>query len=103
MLGNGRTRLVCSDEDKQRTGNIRGKMKKKVWINQGDIVLVSLRGFQDDKCDIIHKYNSDEVKTLKTEGEIIGAVAQVTEAEGFVSFPSPLHRECFFISLLTII
>jgi initiation factor 1A len=24
-----------------------GKMRKKVWCNQGDIVLVSLRDFQD--------------------------------------------------------
>lgn len=27
-------------------------------ISQGDIVLVGLRDFQDDKADIIHKYNA---------------------------------------------
>jgi initiation factor 1A len=27
-----------------------------VWINQGDIILVSLRDFQDDKADVIQKY-----------------------------------------------
>ena len=32
----------------------------------GDIVLVSLRDFQDAKGDIIMKYNSDEAKNLKT-------------------------------------
>lgn len=26
-----------------------------VWVSAGDIVLVGLRDFQDDKCDIIHK------------------------------------------------
>lgn len=33
-----------------------------VWINQGDIVLISLRDFQDDKADVIVKYTSDEVR-----------------------------------------
>ena len=27
-----------------------------VWINQGDIILLSLREFQDDKADVIQKY-----------------------------------------------
>ena len=31
-----------------------------------DIVLVSLRDFQDEKGDIILKYNSEEAKNLKT-------------------------------------
>lgn len=33
-----------------------------VWINQGDIVLLSLRDFQDDKADVIVKYTSDEAR-----------------------------------------
>merc|ERR1711977_26234 len=39
---------MCFDGEK-RLGHIRGKMRKKVWINQGDIVLLSLRDFQDGK------------------------------------------------------
>lgn len=45
-------------------------MQKKVWINQGDIVLVSLREYQDDKGDVIYKYNADEARQLKQEGEL---------------------------------
>ena len=45
-------------------------MRKKVWINQGDIVLVSIREFQPDKCDVILKYHPDEARTLKTMGEL---------------------------------
>lgn len=33
-----------------------------MWINQGDIVLLSLRDFQDDKADVIVKYTSDEAR-----------------------------------------
>lgn len=60
MLGNGRVEAQCFDGTK-RLAHIRGKMRKKVWINQGDIVLLSLRDFQDDKADVIVKYTPDEV------------------------------------------
>ena len=61
MLGNGRVEAQCFDGTK-RLAHIRGKMRKKVWINQGDIVLLSLRDFQDDKADVIVKYTPDEVR-----------------------------------------
>lgn len=69
MLGNGRCDVQCFDGTK-RLCHIRGKMRKKVWVMMGDIVLVSLRDFQDEKGDIILKYNSDEAKNLKTYGEL---------------------------------
>ena len=43
---------------------------KKVWINAGDIILISLRDFQDGKADVIMKYNSDEARELKSYGEL---------------------------------
>jgi hypothetical protein len=36
--------------------------RPQVWINQGDIVLLSLRDFQDDKADVIVKYTADEAR-----------------------------------------
>jgi translation initiation factor 1A len=33
-----------------------------VWINQGDIILLSLREFQDGKADVIVKYTADEAR-----------------------------------------
>merc|ERR1712032_1585718 len=69
MLGNGRCDVLCFDGTK-RLCHIRGKMRKKVWVNQGDIVLVSLRDFQDEKGDIITKYTSEEARNLKTYGEL---------------------------------
>ena len=48
MLGNGRLEAYCFD-GKQRQCHIRGKMRKKVWVGAGDIILVSLRDYQDDK------------------------------------------------------
>jgi initiation factor 1A len=61
MLGNGRLQAQCFDGE-TRLAHIRGKMRKKVWINQGDIILISLRDFQDDKADVIVKYTVEEVR-----------------------------------------
>lgn len=69
MLGDGRLEIICFD-GKTRLGHIRGKIHKRVWISPGDILLVALRDFQDDKADIINKYSADEVRQLKTLGEI---------------------------------
>lgn len=69
MLGNGHCECKCYD-DVVRMGNIRGKMRRRVWISVGDIVLCGLRDYQDEKVDIIHKYSADEVHNLRTMGEI---------------------------------
>ncbi|EGW32708.1 uncharacterized protein SPAPADRAFT_136718 [Spathaspora passalidarum NRRL Y-27907] len=81
MLGNGRIEVSCFDGNK-RMGHIRGKLRKKVWMGQGDIILVSLRDFQDDQCDVVHKYNSDEARTLKNMGEL-PETAKINETDTF--------------------
>ena len=45
MLGNGRLEAMCFDGTK-RLCHIRGKLRKKVWINQSDIILIGLRDYQ---------------------------------------------------------
>jgi len=63
VLGNCRFRLMCWDK-KERLGILRGKMKKRQWVQRGELVLASLREFQDDKCEIIQKYTGDQAKVL---------------------------------------
>lgn len=81
MLGNGRLEAQCFDGVK-RLAHIRGAMRKKVWINQGDIILVSLREYQDDKADVIQRYNPDEARQLKQYGELPDTT-KVNENEAF--------------------
>mmetsp|Transcript_22877 Transcript_22877/g.54141 ORF Transcript_22877/g.54141 Transcript_22877/m.54141 type:complete len:147 (-) Transcript_22877:1838-2278(-) len=69
MLGNGRCDAYCFDGVK-RLCHIRGKMRKRVWVNVGDIVLVGLRDFQDKKGDIIQKYYFEEARILRAYGEL---------------------------------
>ena len=42
-------------------------MRKRAWINLTDIVLVSVREFDEDKVDILHKYNNEDLYRLKGE------------------------------------
>lgn len=71
ILGGCRVEAKCFD-GKTRVAHIRGAMtrKIKVWILMDDVILVGLRDFQDDKADVIAKYELDEVRKLKKLGEI---------------------------------
>ncbi|XP_035904303.1 eukaryotic translation initiation factor 1A, X-chromosomal [Anopheles stephensi] len=82
MLGNGRLEAMCFDGVK-RLCHIRGKLRKKVWINQGDIILIGLRDYQDSKADVILKYTPDEARNLKTYGEFPESV-RINETVTFV-------------------
>lgn len=53
-----------------------------VWINQGDIILLSLREYQDEKADVLLKYNPDEARSLKQAGELPDTT-KINEVETF--------------------
>lgn len=84
MLGDRQAQVYCNDNI-ERICKIRGKLRKKVWIATGDIILLSLRVFSsidDDsesdediakavpssaamKGDILAKYDPDVYSKLK--------------------------------------
>jgi translation initiation factor 1A len=69
ILGNCRVEAFCFD-GATRIAHVRGKFRKKVWINRDDIILVGLRDYQDTKCDVIHKFTAEEARRLKAKGEL---------------------------------
>uniref|UniRef100_A0A8C8DP70 Eukaryotic translation initiation factor 4C n=1 Tax=Oryzias sinensis TaxID=183150 RepID=A0A8C8DP70_9TELE len=58
MLGNGRLEAMCFDGTK-RLCHIRGKLRKKVWINTSDIILVGLRDYQVKQNALVSLWSSD--------------------------------------------
>ena len=66
--GSGRYNLFCFDGT-ERLGICAGNIKRKVRLTLDDIVLVSLWDFQDSKCSIVHKYETDEILKLKNQNE----------------------------------
>jgi len=81
VLGNCRVECYCFDS-KVRLCHVRGKFKKRVWINKDDFVLVGLRDYQDDKADVIHKYTTEEARLLRSWGEIPADKASFDEEGG---------------------
>lgn len=69
-LGDGRFEVLCFGDGVTRSAHVRGKLWKRVWVNQGDLVLVCLRAFQDQKTDIVHKFSTDEERVLQNAGEL---------------------------------
>lgn len=92
MLGNGRLEAQCIDGTK-RLCHIRGKMRKKVWVNQGDIILVGLRDYQDAKGDVILKYMADEARSLKQYGELPENI-RVNDTDAMMEGEENENAEC---------
>ena len=68
MLGFDRVQVKCQDGH-TRVARIRGKMKRRTWIREGDIVLVSPWDFQgDERGEIFWRYTSNQVDRLRREG-----------------------------------
>ena len=69
-LGASRMRVRCLDA-KTRICRIPGRLKRKLWVREGDLVLVEpweLGG--DEKGDIIFKYRPTQIDYLKKSGQL---------------------------------
>ena len=69
--GNGRFDIIQSNGNKLM-GVIRGKDRKRMWINKDDIVLIGIWECQtnDDKCSILYKYEEHDISKLIEKKEI---------------------------------
>ncbi len=69
LLGASRIKVMCAD-GKSRLGRIPGKLKKRMWIREGDLVVVRPWSFQDEKADILHRYTKTEASYLSRRGVV---------------------------------
>jgi len=69
IYGQERMGVFCED-GKHRVGRIRGKIKKRVWIRKGDLVIVNPWEFETEikdkkeKCEISWRYLKHEVSWI---------------------------------------
>ena len=64
LLGASKIRVMCAD-GKSRIGRIPGKLKKRMWIREGDLLIIrpwELGG--DEKADIIFRYTRTQATSL---------------------------------------
>ena len=63
LLGGSRIKVLCAD-GKARMARIPGKMKKRMWIRIGDLVIIKPWEFQEDKADVIWRYTKTQAISL---------------------------------------
>ena len=67
-LGASRMKINCFDGF-ARICRIPGRLKRKLWVREGDIVLVEPWEYgENDKGDIIFKYKPNQIDWLKSHG-----------------------------------
>jgi|TARA_B100002003_G_C14036211_1_gene499341 translation initiation factor 1A len=67
-LAASRLRVRCLD-GKSRICRIPGRLKRRLWVRENDIVIVEPWEFSgDEKGDIIFKYSKSQVEFLRTKG-----------------------------------
>ncbi|MFX0056857.1 MAG: translation initiation factor eIF-1A [Candidatus Hodarchaeota archaeon] len=75
IYGNDRMGVFCED-GKHRIGRIRGKIKKRVWIRKGDLVVVNPWEFETEtpdqagKCEITWRYTRAEISWLERKNRV---------------------------------
>jgi translation initiation factor 1A len=68
IMGHGKLKVRCADGNIRMT-RIPGKMKKRIWIREGDVILVKPWDFQsDEKADVIWRYTKTESNWLERKG-----------------------------------
>lgn len=78
-LGASRMRVRCLDGN-TRVCRIPGRLKRKLWVNEGDILLVEPWEFSgNEKGDIIFKYKKTQVDWLKRKGYLKDLMAEAEE------------------------
>jgi len=68
-LGANRLKVRCFD-GKERMARIPGKMKKRIWIRENDVVIVVPWDFQDEKADVVWRYTRPQADYLERKGYI---------------------------------
>lgn len=71
LVGGDNIIVRCTD-GKVRTCRIRGKIKRRMWIRDNDLVLIAPWDFQTDKADIIWRYISAHAEKIKADGHLAG-------------------------------
>jgi len=66
-LGASRMRVKCLD-GKTRICRIPGRLKRKLWVREGDLLLIEKWEFEGDtKGDVIFKYRASQIDWLKRQ------------------------------------
>ena len=64
--GGSRLQVICED----RMGRIPGKLRRRMWVRENDLLIVVPWSFQDSKADVKFRYTPTQTANLKRRGKI---------------------------------
>jgi len=67
ILGGRRVSVLCADGE-TRMARIPGKMRRRQWVREGDLIIVWPWDFQDAKADVKHRYSKTQSMYLSRKG-----------------------------------
>ena len=62
--GGSRLQLICEDGER-RMGRIPGKLRRRMWVRENDLLIVVPWSFQDSKADVKFRYTPTQTSNLK--------------------------------------
>jgi translation initiation factor 1A len=71
LVGGDNIIVKCTD-GRVRTCRIRGKIKRRMWIRDNDVVLIAPWDFQSGKADIVWRYIRAHADKLEQDGYLVG-------------------------------
>ena len=67
--GGSRLQIICEDGIR-RMGRIPGKLRRRMWGRENDLLIVVPWSFQDSKADVKFRYTPTQTANLKRRGKI---------------------------------
>ena len=104
ILGGRRVRAVCEDGD-SRLARIPGKMRRRQWVREGDLIVVQPWDFQDEKANVVMRYTKTQSLYLSRKGvlpdivdlfgmsEDISEVTETSEEVETIEYEDESERE----------
>ena len=83
ILGGRRVRAICEDGE-TRLSRIPGKMRRRQWVREGELIVLQPWEFQDDKANVTMRYTKTQSLYLSRKGvlpEIVDAFGMAQESE----------------------
>ena|SRR3989344_838711 len=65
--GGNKMKINCLD-GKERNCRVPGRLKRKLWLRPGDVVIIEPWELDDSKGDVLLKYHSNQIEWLKKNG-----------------------------------
>ena len=61
---------VVGEDGKTRLARIPGRMKRRLWIREGDLVIIRPWDFQDAKADVVWRFTRTQSINLSRRGKV---------------------------------